>query len=526
MPASAPFCPYQRNTNPLRPRGSGYRCLTTTRAAKQTSGWFRATLLGRILLLIVIAASIAPPTESAVHTTLADPIVRADCLLKADRTVSWNDGQTRMLLLEREVTVQIGAYGFRAHRVVARIDIKRLPGHQSLHQLTLYLDQAQPLQGTGPVSAQAPRLLVTATTSGQLRLSTNLLEKQIEAVNDAFVNQAILRMARHRLALETQPLDVPPGAKLLSQDIQSIREIRRQQIAQESLRKALADQTAKAQSSDPLATTSEVAPRPIMSSSGTLIFHADKMVFQDNQNSNDQSTLALLGNVRVVYQNHNRQQSMSLQAENAVIFIAADAANRVSQRHANAADVSGVYLEDNVVATDGQYTVRAPRVFYDLKKNKAIVLDAVFYAWDVKHDIPIYVRAEKLRQESMTHWSASGATLTTSEFAEPHFSIASGQLMFRRQMTSDGSPGYRFVARDSTLRWGPMPIFYWPYLAGSSASLEDHVLPRVSGSYSDHDGAIVKTTGICSRWPANPSRRVLSCEDGPTTWETAVLRQA
>jgi hypothetical protein len=41
-----------------------------------------------------------------------------------------------------------------------------------------------------------------------------------------------------------------------------------------------------------------------------------------------------------------------------------------------------VYLEDNVIATDGVYTVRSPRVYYDLARNKAVLLDAVFFTWE------------------------------------------------------------------------------------------------------------------------------------------------
>ena len=67
-------------------------------------------------------------------------------------------------------------------------------------------------------------------------------------------------------------------------------------------------------------------------------------------------------------------------------------------------------------------------------------------------------------------------------------------MTFRKHTLRDGTAGYRFASRDSTLQWGKLPLFYWPYLTGNVKTLKDTVLPRVSASYSDQDGPIVRTT--------------------------------
>lgn len=422
---------------------------------------------------------------------LADPVLQADAVLEAGRALSWTDGAARMVLLERGALVAVGTYGFRANRALVRIETQPRPGHALIH-LTAYLDAARPLQGRGAVQAQAPRLLVTASTTGRVRLETDLLRPVDLTPQDPFVTEAIDRIKRHRDAVMSKPLDVPVGGALFGPDAMRLQAARRQQIASEVLRETRADLASVASADTTSQPPSPLLSRPIMASGGSVAFHAEKIVFQDG--GQHEGTVALLGSVRVMYQHPGREQVMSLRAENAVIFLAPDAMKRLSGRQADSGDVRGVYLEENVEATDGQYTVRAPRVYYDLTLNKAVVLDAVFYTWDAHHRVPIYVRAKRLRQESLADWSAQQATLTTSEFAQPHFSIGANHLRFRRQSNPDGTSGYRFTARDTTMRVGQLPVFYWPYLAGDAQALKETVLPRVSVSYSQHDGANVRTT--------------------------------
>jgi len=441
------------------------------------------------------------PTHSGVPRSrsarpLADPVVNADAVFKASRATAWNQGQTRILLLDRQVSVSVGTYGFRADRAVVRIDKERRPGGD-IHHLAIYLDNARALEGQGPVQAQAPRLLVTVSTTGKIQLSTDLLARQADAPNDPLVDQATRRIERYLAVISANPLNVPDGPALFSDEAMAMRQARRQQIAQDTIREtttrqgAVQAKTATTMGSPPEPSLANIPARRILPGTGVVSFHADKIVFEEN--SETESTISLLGNVRVVYQNQSQRQGMILRAENAVIFVANSALAGVAGRQTDASHVHGVYLEDNVVATDGQYTVRAPRVFYDLTQNKAVVLDAVFYTWDVRHHVPVYVRAQRLRQASLTHWTAQRAALTTSEFAEPHFSIASSQLSFHRERATDGSDGYQFTAQNSTLRWGKAPVFYWPYLSGNVQTIRQTPLPRVSAGFSRQDGPIIRT---------------------------------
>ncbi len=437
----------------------------------------------------------APSHTAAPRSTqpLVGPVVHADALFTAGRAFTWRDGEASVLLLERDVSVAIGAYGFRAHRAVLRIDVEQHPAHTIRH-ISVYLHRAKPLHG--PVQAEGEGLLVTVSTLGQLDLQTDQLRRLAGAPEDALVAHATQRIADHLAALAVKPLDVPPGDPQLNQHIEALRQARRQEIEQDTQRRVDERLSALEAGNQRQAggLDSGGPSRPIMPKGGSLGFYADKIVLREGQNEGDESVLALLGGVNVAYQFPGGQQGLSLRAQNAVVLLAPGALGRVAGRSVQAGDVRGVYLEDNVIATDGQYTVRAPRVYYDLERNKAVLLEAVFYTWDVNRQVPIYVRAKQIRQESLTSWSANGALLTTSEFAKPHFAIAADQVTFRQQAGAGGKADYRFAAADGTLQWGDVPVFYWPKLAGNVGTIQDMAVPRVNAGFSRQDGAVVRTT--------------------------------
>src|SRR5690606_36002527 len=155
-----------------------------------------------------------------------------------------------------------------------------------------------------------------------------------------------------------------------------------------------------------------------------------------------------------------------LRAQNVVVFLDADGSDTAQGGSIDASSVKGVYLEDNVIVTDGVYTLRGPRVYYDVAADRAIVLDAVLYTWDVKRKVPLYLRAKQLRQEGVNSFVADHAKFTTSEFGEPHFHIGASQLTMRDVKQDDGTTRHGFVARNVTANARNLPFFYWPRVSG------------------------------------------------------------
>ncbi|MCE9589826.1 MAG: LPS assembly protein LptD [Planctomycetes bacterium] len=543
----------------------------------------------RFALLAQDPAPITPPvttpTVNRSELPLADPVIDSAVELKCRRATSWTDGDAKLLYLDGDCSLAVGTYGFRAEKMVVRLDKEQRPGKVIRH-VSMFLDDARPLRGRGPVQAQSPRLLVTVSTTGDIDLLTDLLRKQ-SAESEPLVAQAKTRFAEYLAKLNAPALDVPAGSPIMTPEMLAQRDAMREQITHDTADRAQAALAARAKAKHPekpstqpapgeegaVAATapatqhvaqapqtqpttatqpgttsvaavaptqtnppatqpkavadkkhgkSKAKPEPeppaqaaapgktiaptdaspkktaitpadqIFAQKGTVIFGADRVVFQ--QGNEGENLLLLMGNVRVLYKGSDKKTpDATLTAQNAVIFLSGgNQLAQLTERQAGVEDVRGIYLEDNVVATYDQYTVRAPRVFYDLTRNRAIVLDAVMFGWDVKKQIPLYVRAQKMRQESANTWTAKNAALTNSEFGVPHFSIAARTITFKQERREDGSMAGPFTAQNITAKFGTTPIFYWPFLAGDAS--QSIPLQKASFGYSSNDGAKIKTT--------------------------------
>jgi len=427
---------------------------------------------------------------------LADPVIDSPAEFKAHKVNQWSEGAAQLMLLDGDVSFATGSYGFRGNRAVVRIDTERQHG-RAIRHISIYFDNATPLHGRGPVSAESPRLLVTVSTTGKLGLETDGLLNESKA-GDELAVEANGRFRQHLATIAGSVRDVPPMSPLLTKEMTAKRAQRHEEIDEDLKRRATASlQTEAIEQGVPPA---QPAPTPgvpgvagvpeasqIMPASGLVSFSAGRVVVQPN--GKNETTITLMGHVRVFYQSFEGRPGATLTAENAVIFLGAGNFADLASRKFKASDVKGVYLEDNVVATYDRYTVRAPRVFYDLSLNKAVVLDAVMFTWDVRRNIPIYVRAEKMKQESATLWTADRATVTTSEFAVPHFAIAARQVTVQQE-ERNGEALTTFTGRDTTARVGGVPVFYWPKVSGDAA---DIALKRADVAYNSDTGPNVKT---------------------------------
>ncbi|MCH8966457.1 MAG: LPS assembly protein LptD [Planctomycetes bacterium] len=136
-------------------------------------------------------------------------------------------------------------------------------------------------------------------------------------------------------------------------------------------------------------------------------------------------------------------------------------------------EIEAVYLEGDVQMSQGAISIRASRLYYDFVHEKAIILDAVVHAMLEQRNLPIYLRAAEVRQLSASHFVATDAVLTTSEFYTPHYHIGARrvELIDRTPMEPTGrAAGVRagsFRIRDATLNLRGHPVAWWPYLRGS-----------------------------------------------------------
>lgn len=392
-----------------------------------TSPHHKCSLSFFIALTLCCASALA-------ETGQVPGIVDGDINIKSRRVNAWKTENGNMLLIDGDARIAIGDYAFRARRGVVQI-VTTTKDDQKITHMSAWLVDARSGDALQAVSGESAKLLVTGSATGDVNLKADALVR--ETPEDELVDEALKEFESKAPETPTAP----------------------------SRKKA----------------------NRILPANGVVSWNADDIVINLPDETRE-GNVVLIGDVRVVYQDATGSLAMSLQADNAVVFLKKSA--RASGNRAQATQVSGIYMEDNVIASNGQYTVRAPRVFYDTVLDKAALLNAVFYTWDIKRNIPVYLRAKLIRQETRNRWSANDSTLTTSEFARPHFSIGSGKLTLRQETDEDGTVRQHVAMNDMTIRVGDVPLFYWPHAA---AEATNYPIRRITSRVSNNDGFQVKT---------------------------------
>jgi hypothetical protein len=140
--------------------------------------------------------------------------------------------------------------------------------------------------------------------------------------------------------------------------------------------------------------------------------------------------------------------------------------------------------------------MRAEHVFYEFATDRAIMTDVVFHTLDIKRNVPIFIRAAKLRQLSLEEFNFENMEMTDSAFAAPTYSIRAAHAYVRAEDTGDPVAGERitFTADNATINALTVPFFYFPWVAGT---MDSKGFPlRTLGFNNDS----IYGTGVRTRW--------------------------
>ncbi len=138
--------------------------------------------------------------------------------------------------------------------------------------------------------------------------------------------------------------------------------------------------------------------------------------------------------------------------------------------------VVSAYFEGDVrvyvtpaAASRNELRLRAARVYYEFATDRAVLTEVVLHTVDAQKGIPIFIRADALRQKSQTEFSADGARFASSAFATPTYDLRAGHAEVQTEDTGDPRLGERvsYQARDVTLDAFGLPVFYLPVAAGT-----------------------------------------------------------
>jgi hypothetical protein len=211
-----------------------------------------------------------------------------------------------------------------------------------------------------------------------------------------------------------------------------------------------------------------------------------------------------------LWQKQNDQGDIiEFQADNAVIFYSSGQLETGKQTSSQDTLASGminsVYLTGNIVMTESGRTVKAGQLFYDFENKRALAIEAEMRQFDTVRNIPVYVRAEKLKKLSDSIFQADNVTLTSSEFYLPQLSLNASKMLLTDTTSlqaREGGPvkdsNYDAIIEDISLKAGTTTFFRWPKIR---ADFERPDLPikRVAvGDDSDY-GFSVETRWYLAR---------------------------
>ncbi len=138
-----------------------------------------------------------------------------------------------------------------------------------------------------------------------------------------------------------------------------------------------------------------------------------------------------------------------------------------------------IYMEGNIEFRQGDRVIYANRMFYDVRRQVGVILDAELLTplpktEDFEYQGLVRLRAAAIRQLDAANFSATDALVTTSRLEEPSYAFGANEITFQDLQTQAFDPQTGAVSTDHSqlaesqgnfVYLSGIPIFYWPTIA-------------------------------------------------------------
>ena len=178
-------------------------------------------------------------------------------------------------------------------------------------------------------------------------------------------------------------------------------------------------------------------------------------------------------------------------------------------------DIQAVYLQGNIVMTEGERTTRADEIYYDFTNRQALVINASMRVFDEKRGLPIYLRAKMLGHVNENIYEAQDVQLTSSEFYFPQVSVNASKMLllsdeaveqYLPEEGQDVASKYEARLYDVEAKYGDFTFFRWPKMV-TNFKRPDIPLSKIRVGNDSEYGTSVET-----RWHL---ARLLGIKDPP-----------
>ncbi len=165
---------------------------------------------------------------------------------------------------------------------------------------------------------------------------------------------------------------------------------------------------------------------------------------------------------------------------------------------------SEIYVAGNVIFRQGQRTIYADDLYYDLQRQRGTARNVVLKTFDATRDIPIYVRAKELRQMGANEFEGDEVVLTTSEFWKPQISVQAAQIRLNDR-TQEAGPGgtvpdsaYEVELKKVRFKYGNVTVLGLPTIR-ANRERPDLPIRSVAAGYDNTFGASLETRWFLDR---------------------------
>ena len=362
--------------------------------------------------------------------------------------------------------------------IVARDGVVWINSHPSgpteRHDITVYAEGGATLIDSDGTERSAEKIVVTFHSEGRFSAEGLLTDRPL-------VNFPLYLRAKEARSAPRREL-TSPRLEVRKPDVPATDEI----VVGESDSNAPADAADEPVFIQPTGTDdSDVTPKPVEPKVELIPQHVEFSADDDvSTEMTDTGRITIIkGNVYVSIGGPQSAEFIELRSDAAVIFSQPGAKKQADIRFPMSTDlegfgkqnesVTGVYLEGDVVISRGERFFRAPAAYYDLVKDRAIILEPVFRTVQEQRNIPVYIRAREARVLSAREMWFADAHVTTSDFYTPSYAMASRTAYIEDQTPYDelgkkiGEQKWHAKMKHATFRIRNVPVFYLPRTQGS-----------------------------------------------------------
>ncbi|HUN80840.1 MAG TPA: hypothetical protein VMV81_04945, partial [Phycisphaerae bacterium] len=342
---------------------------------------------------------------------------------------TWSEPDSNVIEVLGNFSARLGPYKLSSRDGVIWLSTKKWHDKTYLDLDVFLWQDAETIQPAGTIE-RGPALLVTLRTFGKLLLNADGHAPQSDADSDLFKEatkaRRLLTVAPATGATEsTEPVVVSPSAEKLA--MAKPKEMKQVGFSVSPDDGQVYSETVDGQPVVIAINDVTVFQGSSAKSAEYVELHADAAVLYLIKEKLGGGLPDLLGGQKKVKKSPKGGEKTATSEPSAREEPKLKGRER-ADREAAKEWVRSVYLEGDVVLQRGQRMIRASRLYYDFEEEKALILDPVMKALDTSGKVPIYVRAERVRQLSTNQYQADKAVFSTSEFHTPHSSIGAQKL--------------------------------------------------------------------------------------------------